>query len=748
MNTYGVFGKGMLKNNALLTAFLQSYANGRVTVKRLYPVISQTDDITAMLGWGRKKSYRRASRFAHHHDLAMLTLEDGFLRSLTSGKSSRHACSMVIDPVGIYFDAKMPSYLEQLINDTVLTEQQRERSENLIQKIVSERLSKYNGTPKTGTLTRLDIDKTVQNILLIDQVAGDQSITGAGASKKSFAKMLKVARQNHPNATLWIKAHPAGKIGYLTELKLPKNCHIIRENINPIVLLENMDEVYTVSSHMGFEALLCGKLMCGKTVHCFGVPWYAGWGLTDDSHCPKKLYQHAKQRRSQKDLATLFYACYLRYSHYADPATGQACEIEQAIDWLVTNRDWREKLPSDLVVYEFSKWKYPFVRRFLQSTDTQLQFKAKPKTNGNSGLTLANAKQLTNQVSSHIPIVSHVVPKITQLIPSLDLTKPFLVWGLAKKQQILAQSEKLPDGIWCMEDGFIRSNGLGASLIEPLSVVIDHTGIYYDATKPSDLETILANQTALTQAQTERVERLFAKLLTQKVSKYNVGEDTPLVIPSDKYKILVVGQVEDDMSVKLCGSDIKTNLGLLKQVRHDNPHAYILYKPHPDVQAGLRTGKIADSDMAHFADQVVLDTKITDCLDVVDEVATISSLTGFEALLRGLKVTCYGLPFYAGWGLTNDKADNLTITTAVARRQRDSSLTLNQLVKGALIDYPLYRLPHGYGLAQVEQVIDFLYQSSPENVSSNSQLLKQFKQKAVSRTKMQLMQTRQRFLQR
>ena len=121
MKTFGVFGKGMLKNNALLKSFLQDFSGESVQVQRLYPVISQTDDITAMLGWGRKKSYRRASRFAHHHDLVMLTLEDGFLRSLTSGKSSRHACSMVIDPVGIYFDAKMPSYLEQLIHDTVLT---------------------------------------------------------------------------------------------------------------------------------------------------------------------------------------------------------------------------------------------------------------------------------------------------------------------------------------------------------------------------------------------------------------------------------------------------------------------------------------------------------------------------------------------------------------------------------------------------------------------------------------------------
>lgn len=89
---------------------------------------------------------------------------------------------------------------------------------------------------------------------------------------------------------------------------------------------------------------------------------------------------------------------------------------------------------------------------------------------------------------------------------------------------------------------------------------------------------------------------------------------------------------------------------------------------------------------------------------------TISSLTGFEALLRGLDVTCYGLPFYAGWGLTTDMDAQLSPKADyLERRKRQTSLTLEQLLHCTLIDYPLYRLPNGYGLAQVEQVIDYLY---------------------------------------
>ena len=68
-------------------------------------------------------------------------------------------------------------------------------------------------------------------------------------------------------------------------------------------------------------------------------------------------------------------------------------------------------------------------------------------------------------------------------------------------------------------------------------------------------------------------------------------------------------------------------------------------------------------------------------LSGVDEVHVLTSLAGFEALLRGKKVTCYGQPFYAGWGLTDDRMPP-------ARRTR--RLTLDELVAGTLILYPTY----------------------------------------------------------
>ncbi|MGM8887759.1 capsular polysaccharide export protein, LipB/KpsS family, partial [Psychrobacter sp. 1U2] len=304
---------------------------------------------------------------------------------------------------------------------------------------------------------------------------------------------------------------------------------------------------------------------------------------------------------------------------------------------------------GNLTVYEFSRWKLPFVRAFTNLPRTTLFVKPKPRL-----------KNLLHP--DHFKVNYH---------------QPLLVWGLAKRQQVhkrlqckLAKPSRsdMP-AIYCMEDGFIRSNGLGATLLAPLSVVIDKQGIYYDATQPSDLETLLRNCDTLTPQQYARVQRLQTKLLTQRVSKYNVGTevnaaDKTGVIDqkmqwmqdakvSGRPRLLIIGQVEDDLSVQYCGSDIKTNQGLIERVRQDNPDAYLIYKPHPDVEAGLRAGKVDEACLAKVQ-AVAYDTAMPDCLECVDEVHTISSLTGFEALLRGLKVTCYGLPFYAGWGLTTD----------------------------------------------------------------------------------------------
>ncbi|STY86176.1 Capsule polysaccharide biosynthesis protein [Moraxella ovis] len=151
-------------------------------------------------------------------------------------------------------------------------------------------------------------------------------------------------------------------------------------------------------------------------------------------------------------------------------------------------------------------------------------------------------------------------------------------------------------------------------------------------------------------------------------------------------------------------------------MRADFPDDIIVYKPHPDVEAGLRIVRANNHDLA---DLVASDVAMPDCLDGCNVVHTISSLTGFEALLRGLEVVFYGVPFYAGFGLTTDvvESDNTAKINALNHRHRVDGLTLPELIYGVIVEYPLYHLPHGHGLAQPEDVIEYMYNQSSFGVS-------------------------------
>ncbi|HKT78254.1 MAG TPA: beta-3-deoxy-D-manno-oct-2-ulosonic acid transferase, partial [Sphingobium sp.] len=241
------------------------------------------------------------------------------------------------------------------------------------------------------------------------------------------------------------------------------------------------------------------------------------------------------------------------------------------------------------------------------------------------------------------------------------------------------------------EDGFLRSKGLGATLTPPGSVVIDRSGIYYDARTASDLETLLAAHD-FPPALLDRARRLRAAIRASGVTKYGLEAGRMPNLPADRRTVLAVGQVEDDLSVQQGGAGVTGNLDLLRRVRGAEPDAYIIYRPHPDVQAGLRRGHLGEAAILEHADLVDLGAPLMALVQAVDEVHVLSSLTGFEALIRDRPVTVHGMPFFAGWGLTRDMA--------APNPRRGRQLTMDQLVAGALILYPRYldpvtRLPCG-----------------------------------------------------
>ncbi len=231
-----------------------------------------------------------------------------------------------------------------------------------------------------------------------------------------------------------------------------------------------------------------------------------------------------------------------------------------------------------------------------------------------------------------------------------------------------------------VEDGFLRSVGLGANLVQPLSWVIDRRGMYYDATAPSDLEALL-EAGRFEPALVSRARALREAIVTSGITKYNVGAGVWQRPSGARHVVLVPGQVENDASITWGAPGVRTNLGLLQAVRESRPDAWIVYKPHPDVLAGKRPGHADMEASRRWCDEIVTDVPIHRLFEQVDELHVLTSLAGFEALLRGLPVTCHGSPFYAGWGLTRD------VHTHARRTRR---LDLDELVAGALIVYPSY----------------------------------------------------------
>ncbi len=590
-------------------------------------------------GWGRKPTSIRAQALAAASGRPFLTLEDSFLRSLGRGDQDP-PLSVVIDPIGIYYDAANPSRLETLIAEP-LGDEQVARARALATAWRAGRVSKYNYQRD------YEGDLPGRFVLVADQTFNDASIRYGQADLSSFQAMLRAAVDENPDCKIVVKTHPdvwAGKKKGHYDLraiaKMPR-VEILAEDCHPATLLERAEVVYTVTSQLGFEAL-----MWGKPVRCFGLPFYAGWGLTADALA-------SPVRRGTASLEQLVHAALISYPRYIDPETGQPAEVETVLAHLALQRRMRQRFPRTVQAIGFSRWKRPAVRDFLAGSQVQFH-------------------------------------RFAWFLPKQPT---IAIWGNVPR-------EELPPGtsLIRLEDGFLRSVGLGAELRRPLSLAIDTAGIYYDAAKPSTLEAMLAS-TAFDAGLLGRAAALRERLVAEQLSKYNLNAKAWTRPRTERTVVLVPGQVEGDASIRFGAVGIRRNIDLLQAVREARPDAHIVYKPHPDVVAGLREPGTDEARAAEICDEVVTDGAIVEMLDNVDEVHVLTSLTGFEALLRDKPVVCWGQPFYAGWGLTQDMAP-------LPRRSRD--LSLDELVAGCLILYPTYVSPKTGRFITPEQTVDAL----------------------------------------
>ncbi len=645
---------------------LYVYNGGFLTQKRVRRILTLSGyDISLgkpsandLIGvWGQSPTSWRGEAVSDRTTAPVLRVEDAFLRSVLPGRDGEPPLGLHLDSRGVHFDPSKPSDLEVILreeplDDTVLLN----RARDCMEAIQRSHLSKYNAyDPKTPA-------PDPGYVLVIDQTSGDASVTASRADRNTFLEMLFVAREEHPAARILVKTHPetvqGHRDGHFRDSDLSENVEFFSDAVSPHHLLEGAIGVYTVSSQFGFEAILAGH----KPV-VFGQPFYIGWGLSDD-----RMPLDRRQRKLTR--AQLFAGAMILYPRWYDPYRDTLCELETAIQTLDAHtRAWRD---------DGDGWVA-------------------------SGMRLWKRGPLQNVFGQHRKMMFEDDPDKADALAA-KTERGRMVW---------AGKADGHDSALRVEDGFLRSRGLGADLIAPLSLVLDDLGIYYDPTAPSQLEELINSATSLPDAATGRAEKLMKQIIGSGLSKYNLAaDDLPADLPKGR-RILVPGQVEDDASIRLGTFEVSTNRDLLTATRAANPAAVILYKPHPDVEAGLRTGAVPDAE--DFADVVLTKTSPIAAMDAVDAVWTMTSTLGFEALLRGKDVTCLGSPFYSGWGLTDDRAMPI--------ERRASRPTMAQFAHAVLIDYPRYFDPMTNLPCPVEVVVERLENGSIPRPSRKNRLL-------------------------
>ncbi len=602
--------------------------------------------------WGMKRS----GKYLRKNKLNKLVfIEDGFIHSFGI-KKKKIPLTICYDNNGIYYDCESDNDLKNFYKEK-LSQKNAYRAKNIVKLWKEYSISKYN-------FPSFIEPPSSPYILLIDQTFGDLSLDYGDANEESFERMFEFATNNWPDHKIVIKIHPdvinQKKKGCIDSSYYLKKNVIVLGDIGQINrLIEHSTAVCVVTSQVGFEALIYKK-----EVHVFGRPFYSGLGLTfDHNKNNEKVEKHFS-------LEQLVFSSLVKYQICFDPRTKKNCEIEEIMKFIHYSRESSKFFPQELEAINLTPWKARQINRFVYPV---------------TGKKVKCFKRFKSRM------------------------KNIIVWG---KNTRLENHISKVDNFISVEDGFIRSVGLGGDLFPPLSLLFDKKGIHYDASKLSDLEDLLQNS-HINYSEKMRAKKILNLIIKLKISKYNLKINKKIDLPENainKEIIGVLGQVESDNSIIYGVPDNtiqKTNFALVEKVRKDYPDAFIIYKPHPDTESGLRAKGQRDSDIRDYADLIAYKTSLEDLFNKVDKIAVFTSLGGFEALIRGISVITYGLPFYSGWGLTEDKLNN-----HIWAKRRKRRLTIEELTFISLIKYPFYSSIKYNCLTEIENIFEELLESS------------------------------------
>lgn len=357
--------------------------------------------------WGNSPTAKRGHSVAAATGGSLVTVEDAFIRSLFPARIARSApLGLLIDRMGLHFDPNRVSDLETILehqdlNDPTLLE----RANSLMERMSFSQITKYY-----GHTSQINPFKNGY-VLVIDQVRGDASLTASGATQSTFDTMLERALSDYPDAKIVIKTHPENKQGgragyYERQNRNDDRITVFDSSIDSWTLLQDAQDVYTVSSQLGFEAIILGK-----KPRVFGGPFYAGWGLShDEREFPRRTRVLSKEQ--------LFAAAMILYPKWYNPFEDKLCELEDVLAIAEAERRAWEEDRKGWDALEIRLWKRKFIRDFFGQY-ANVSFGRKDK----------------------------------------NLSRPIMYWASKAPQE--------RRDIVRVEDGFLRSRGLGAELVPP-----------------------------------------------------------------------------------------------------------------------------------------------------------------------------------------------------------------------------------------------------------------------------------------
>lgn len=285
------------------------------------------------------------------------------------------------------------------------------------------------------------------------------------------------------------------------------------------------------------------------------------------------------------------------------------------------------------------------------------------------------------------------------LRPTVDLITGWGYKPTSEAARALADRRRLP--YVALEDGFYRSVRPGEDAMT-VGYVVDKTGIYYDSYGPSDLEAAIIDNLA-SQQEIERIHPVLGEIRRHRLSKYNTGKmltATALGLPINRDIVLVVDQTRGDASVQGARADHVSFQSMLEAAISENPDRVIVVKVHPEVISGKKHGYLCEGTGEFDVKIISDDVNPWALIELSSRVYTVSSQLGFEGLIAGVPVTCFGQSFYSGWGLTDDRIETAT--------RRTGKASLEVFASAALIDYCRYIDPSSGNPIEVENAIDML----------------------------------------